>query len=175
MPRGVSKGNVPDTPCKKHVNGFATYPAPVPGSAVAKARHIRHSFGTPSTPFNLNGSQVGQASFGKGTGVFGSAFGRRSLARRGSFISVDGDESVGSPEANGESQVSTDSEFPPTPTKQAMGPGSASQQQLFGRPSSHRNVTPSVVAQQGAGSRTCKWTAFTWMLTPYGILANDVF
>ena len=115
-PRGNNKGNMPDTPCKKHVNIFATYPAQIPGSAIAKARHIRHSFGTPSTPFN--GHPVVPGSFGKGNTIFGSAFGK--LTRRGSFLSVDGDELGGSPDAKGDSQNSADFEMPPTPTKQAI-------------------------------------------------------
>ncbi|PVH80716.1 kinase-like protein [Cadophora sp. DSE1049] len=138
--RGSSKGNVPDTPCKKHVNGFATYPAPVPGSAIAKARHIRHSFGTPSTPFNPHGTQSVQGTFGKGAGVFGSAFGNHGLTRRGSFLSVDGDESGGSPDAKS-IHACTDFDLPPTPTKQALV-----QQQYDGSPSNHRSFPASTSA-----------------------------
>ncbi|KAL5321807.1 hypothetical protein ACEPPN_009770 [Leptodophora sp. 'Broadleaf-Isolate-01'] len=140
VPRGSSKGNVPDTPCKKHVNGFATYPAPVPGSAIAKARHIRHSFGTPSTPFNPHGTQSVQGTFGKGSGVFGSAFGNNGLTRRGSFLSVDGDESGGSPDAKS-IHAGTDFDLPPTPTKQAL-----TQHQHDGSPSSHRGFPASTSA-----------------------------
>ncbi|KAK0108373.1 hypothetical protein ONS95_003184 [Cadophora gregata] len=139
--RGSSKGNVPDTPCKKHVNGFATYPAPIPGSAIAKARHIRHSFGTPSTPFNPHGTQTVQGTFGKGAGVFGSAFGNNGSTRRGSFLSVDGDEeSGGSPDPKS-IHVSTDFDLPPTPTKQALV-----QQQYDGSPSNHRSFPASTSA-----------------------------
>ncbi|CZT02767.1 related to protein kinase SWE1 [Rhynchosporium agropyri] len=138
--RGISKGNVPDTPCKKHVNGFATYPAPVPGSAIAKARHIRHSFGTPSTPFNPHGTQTVQGTFGKGIGVFGSAFGNNGLTRRGSFLSVDGDENGGSPDAKS-SRAITDFDLPPTPTKQAPG-----QHQDDGSPSNSRGFPASTSA-----------------------------
>ncbi|CAL3967423.1 unnamed protein product [Diplocarpon coronariae] len=133
--RGSRKGNVPDTPCKKHVSGFSTYPAPVPGSAIAKARHIRHSFGTPSTPFSPHGTQNVQGTFGKGNGVFGSAFGNR----RGSFLSVDGDESGGSPDAKG--SHGNDFDLPPTPTKQALA-----QQQCNGSPSNHRSFAASTSA-----------------------------
>ncbi len=136
--RGGGK-NVPDTPCKKHVNPFATYPAPVLGSAIAKARHIRHSFGNPSTPFNPHGNSTAQGTFGKGTGVFGSAFGNAGLTRRGSFLSVDGDESGGSPDAK-DSQSSTDFELPPTPTKHALV-----HQQNNGSPSIHRSFPASAI------------------------------
>lgn len=136
--RGGGK-NVPDTPCKKHANPFATYPAPVLGSAIAKARHIRHSFGNPSTPFNPHGNSTVQGTFGKGTGVFGSAFGNNGLTRRGSFLSVDGDESGGSPDAK-DSQSSTDFELPPTPTKHALA-----HQQNNGSPSIHRSFPASAI------------------------------
>jgi len=137
--RGSSKGNVPDTPCKKHVNGFATYPAPVPGSAIAKARHIRHSFGTPSTPFNPHGTQSVQRTFGKGASVFGGAFSTHGLTRRGSFLSVDGDEGGGSPDAKSIHAIN-DFDLPPTPTKQALV------QSYDGSPSNHRNVPASTSA-----------------------------
>lgn len=137
-PRG--KGNVPDTPCKKHVNAFATYPSIVPGSAVARARHIRHSFGTPSTPFNPHGSQNSASNLARGTGVFGSFFGSRGLPRRGSFLSTDGDDSGGSPGANGDSQSSADNELPPTPTRNALAPSMAHHQPGYGSPSSNRGI-----------------------------------
>ena len=136
--RGLSKGNVPDTPCKKPFNGFATYPAQVPGSAIAKARHIRHSFGNPSTPFSLHGNTPVAATFGKPAGVFGSSFGNNGPTRRGSFLSIDGDEHGGSPEAKDGRQVSAEFELPPTPTKQALA-----QQQNDGSPSNHRSFPAS--------------------------------
>jgi len=148
LPRGIGKGNVPDTPCKKHVNVFATYPSLIPGSAIARARHIRHSFGTPSTPFNPHGSQNSAEIFAKGTGVFGSAFG---VARRGSFLSVDGDEISGSPDAKGEEgQSGIDIELPPTPTKQALAPSLPGQKQNNGSPSNHRGL-PASTPSTGCG------------------------
>lgn len=136
--RGPTKA-VPDTPCKKQFGGFATYPAPIPGSAIAKAKHIRHSFGTPSTPFSPHGGQPAPGTFGKGAGVFGSSFGHRGLTRRGSFLSVDGYESGGSPDAKGDSQLS-DFEFPGTPTKQTTA------HTYNGSPSSHRSFPASISA-----------------------------
>ncbi|ESZ96522.1 hypothetical protein SBOR_3144 [Sclerotinia borealis F-4128] len=143
MLRGNTKSNVPDTPCKKQNNIFGTYPAAVPCSAIAKARQIRHSFGTPSTPFNPHGAPA-IGTFGKGNGVFGSGFGQpRGLTRRGSFISIDGDE-VGSPDLKTDSQ-STDFDLPPTPTKQA--PSFSHFQN--GSPTSHRSIPASTSAVGG--------------------------
>ncbi|KAG9234807.1 kinase-like protein [Amylocarpus encephaloides] len=134
--RGISKGNVPDTPCKKQANIFATYPQNVPGSAIAKARHIRHSFGNPSTPFNPHGS--GGGAFGKGSEVFGGAY--KGLTRRGSFLSTDGDED-GSPDAKRDSQSSCDFDLPPTPTKQALA---STPYRSNGSPSNHRGSMSSL-------------------------------
>ncbi|KAL5348615.1 mitosis inhibitor protein kinase swe1 [Pseudogymnoascus australis] len=123
MPRGNGKSNMPDTPCKKPINGFNTMPAPsVAGSAIAKARHIRHSFGAPSTPFNPNGIQ---GVFGMSSNVFGSSFGKGGIARRGSFISIDGDD-AGSPDNQNDSQSASDYDLPPTPTKQTLTSNSTS-------------------------------------------------
>lgn len=143
MLRGNSKSNVPDTPCKKQNNIFGTYPAAVPTSAIAKARHIRHSFGTPSTPFNPHGAPA-IGTFGKGNGVFGSSFGQpQGLTRRGSFLSIDGDE-FGSPDFKTDSQAS-DFDFPPTPTKQA----SSFSHFQNGSPTSHRSIPASMSAVGG--------------------------
>lgn len=130
VPRGQGNVNMPDTPCKKHGGVFATYPSPgsaIPGSALVKARHVRHSFGSPSTP---HGNQAVPGSFGHGVSVFGSAFGQRGPNRRGSFLSIDGDESGGSPDAKDESQSLADFDLPPTPTKQAF-PMSGFPHQLY--------------------------------------------
>jgi len=165
--RGGGK-NVPDTPCKKHVNGFATYPAPIPGSAIAKARHIRHSFGNPSTPFSPHGNSTVQGTFGKGAGVFGSAFGNHGLTRRGSFLSVDGDDSGGSPDAKGDSQSSADFELPPTPTKQALA-----QQQNNGSPSNHRSFPTSAVGYSLAKKLTRTSSKLNLFISPGDPDAED--
>lgn len=143
MLRGNTKSNVPDTPCKKQNNIFGTYPAAVPTSAIAKARQIRHSFGTPSTPFNPHGVPT-IGTFGKGNGVFGSGFGQpRGLTRRGSFLSIDGDD-AGSPDFKTDSQIS-DFDLPPTPTKQA----SSFSHFQNGSPTSHRSIPASTSAVGG--------------------------
>ncbi|RDL37474.1 Protein kinase-like (PK-like) [Venustampulla echinocandica] len=143
--RGLGKGIVPDTPCKKQVNIFATYPPNIPGSAASKGRHIRPSFGNPSTPFNPHGAPGNSSIFGKGSGVFGGPYSRNSLSRRGSFLSNDGDDNGGSPDAKGEDRSSSDFDFPPTPTKQALVPG-LTPQPGDGSPSSHRSISVSASA-----------------------------
>lgn len=144
-PRGLGKGVVPDTPCKKQVNIFATYPPNLPGSAAAKGRHIRPSFGNPSTPFNPHGIQGNSSIFGKGSGVFGGAYSRNGISRRGSFLSNDGDETGNSPDTKGDDRTSSDFDFPPTPTKQAIIPG-LTPRRGDGSPSSHRSISVSTSA-----------------------------
>ena len=111
---------MPDTPCKRPTN-FVTAAVPVPGSAIGKARQVRHSFGTPSTPFNAHATNSGPGPLSKGVGIFGSSFGDGNIPRRGSFVSIEGEDNSQSPPGRGDSQSSTDFDLPPTPTKQPFG------------------------------------------------------
>lgn len=94
------------------------------GSLFGEAARPQHQFGTPSTPFSANVSKVTTESFGSRPSIFGG-FGN-SHQRRGSFISIDGDDDAQpdnqSPTANRmtDSQSSID-EMPPTPTKPSGG------------------------------------------------------
>ena len=117
----VSVTSMPDTPCKRPVSMASFTPTAAPDSAVSKPRQGHqslHSFGTPSTPFNPHHSRPSLGSFPKGVSIFGSSFGSNNLNRRGSFLSVDGEENSTSSSANLNSQSSIDVEVPPTPTKQ---------------------------------------------------------
>lgn len=154
------KSHMPDTPCKKQANIFNTYPAQVPGSAVAKARHIRHSFGTPSTPFNPHGSQNNGA-LAKGGNVFGTSWGNQGrLVRRGSFVSLDGDES-GSPRLL-DRRGSHDFEFPNTPTRASLFPTSAHQKQNSVSPTAQRSMpAPAPVVAKKSTRQSSKLNPFT--------------
>jgi len=129
----ASKSLMPDTPCKRHsLMGAPTSTAAPSAKGDEKDRRVRHSFGTPSTPFSPHASKPEPGSFGKGVSVFGSNILRGNQQRRGSFLSVEGDENSQSPVGKGDSQSSTDFELPPTPTKQTLASGSL-QQANFGR------------------------------------------
>jgi mitosis inhibitor protein kinase SWE1 len=135
--RVVRGKGIPDTPCKKQANNFATYPsAPMPGSAIQKARHVRHSFGTPSTPFYVHGNTPGLGLFGNEGSIFGGGIQGRGSSRRGSFLDIDVDETAN---VNRGSQSTDDYDPPPTPTKQAL-----LQQEYNGSPTSHRSFEPSI-------------------------------
>lgn len=139
-----STDQMPDTPCKRHsMIGTAT-PAAAPEIAISKTRHVRHSFGTPSTPFSAHATRPAPGTFGKGVSVFGSNFAHGSIDRRGSFLSVDAENQGYSMHGKGDSQSSVDFELPPTPTKQALGTGSAQP----------RHVERSTLKQE-AGSHAC--------------------
>ena len=122
------KSLMPDTPCKRHSLMGAPSPTAAPSVKIdGKDRRIRHSFGTPSTPFSPHTGQPEPGAFGKGVSVFGSNILKGNLQRRGSFLSTEGDENVASPVGKGDSQSSTDFELPPTPTKQTLASGSLQQ------------------------------------------------
>ncbi|KAI9750893.1 MAG: hypothetical protein M4579_006255 [Chaenotheca gracillima] len=112
---------MPDTPCKRPTSMFDPLPMPGPGNGVAKAKQVRHEFGTPSTPFNPHSMKPPAHSFGKGVSVFGSNLRDGRGSRRSSFASIDGNDNAPSPTGKTDSQ-STDYDLPPTPTKHAMVP-----------------------------------------------------
>ncbi|KAL7949533.1 mitosis inhibitor protein kinase SWE1 [Trichoderma barbatum] len=111
----------PDTPCKKHTNPFATFPPPSGGSG-RKRGSYRNSFGgIPSTPFNpISGrapDTYGNPS--KGLSIFqrSSALGNR----RGSILSVDGDDRKLFADS-ADFATSVEGDAPPTPTKNLLTP-----------------------------------------------------
>ncbi len=129
---GASTSTMPDTPCKRH--SLAAIPSPqAPAQETFEKTHqVRHSFGTPSTPFNPQAARTTATNFGKGVSVFGTGFVDGSLHRRASFLSNEGEDLSQSPSGKcGDSQSSADFDIPPTPTKQAMASYSV-QQPLFG-------------------------------------------
>jgi mitosis inhibitor protein kinase SWE1 len=120
---GLPKAQMPDTPCKKQVLPFPIASEVEPSGAPEIVKPTRHSFGTPSTPFSSHHSVVKPApfTFAKGVGVFGANGGKKPLAKRASFASIDGEEhSQSQSPTTRDSQTLTDSEYPPTPTKRVL-------------------------------------------------------
>ncbi|KAJ5946269.1 hypothetical protein N7454_003108 [Penicillium verhagenii] len=119
-PSGFNK-NMPDTPCKRPVNLFTSG---LSGS-FNKPPPFQESEAVSQSPFNPPASAVRPkpGPFARGMGIFGNAFSRPEASRRGSFVSVDGDDlQAQSPSSRHDSQPLTDSDFPPTPTKQTFLP-----------------------------------------------------
>ena len=119
-----STTNMPDTPCKRSNNLLEMSPGPIQNNVVGKARHNRHSvhsFGTPSTPFNPHAARPASGTFGKGASIFGSGFTGDSFTRRGSFVSIEGDDIPQSSSGKREIQPSIDFDLSPTPSKQSAG------------------------------------------------------
>ncbi|KAI8938602.1 hypothetical protein NX059_004475 [Plenodomus lindquistii] len=94
------------------------------GSLFGETSRPQHQFGTPSTPFSANVTKFTTESFGSRPSIFGGL--SDSHQRRGSFVSIDGDDDLQpdnqSPTANRmtDSQSSVD-DMPPTPTKPSGG------------------------------------------------------
>ncbi|RYP55267.1 hypothetical protein DL768_000022 [Monosporascus sp. mg162] len=145
---------VPDTPCKNKISGFNTYPPP-PGSGKGRNRHIRHSFGTPSTPFNPPSARS-QNIFGEQPRpVLFNGFSRHS--RKGSLLSLYSDDGRTPPEANEssiESMTGIDEGIPPTPTKQQLLEESSSNlnQLTNDSPTTHRQRSASTSVFGNIGS-----------------------
>ncbi|TEA21930.1 Mitosis inhibitor protein kinase wee1 [Colletotrichum sidae] len=135
-----NKLTMPDTPCKKPTNGFATFPPP-PGSVMKK--NNRYSFGgIPSTPFNASGAPS-RSTFGnpgKGLGIFQRMGSRHS--RRGSVLSLDDDKKF-SLDTNFNIGLGAESDTPPTPTKQGLTPSLSNlSEQSIESPSAKRSFPP---------------------------------
>ncbi|KAI0009908.1 hypothetical protein F4779DRAFT_334503 [Xylariaceae sp. FL0662B] len=107
---------VPDTPCKKHANAFATYPpAPLTGNAKARSRNPRFTIGAPATPLNPMSGRSSNT-FGEPRPLlFGGLTSRHS--RKGSLLSLCSDDGRSPTGKNGDGQIGNDGEAPPTPTK----------------------------------------------------------
>lgn len=115
--------NMPDTPCKRPVNLFTAAPNPPPG-LFDQSRSDRQPGAFPASPFNpSSAARPKPGPFARGMGIFGNTLDGPEASRRGSFASVDGDDVLQgqSPSSRYDSQP-CDSDFPPTPTKQAFFP-----------------------------------------------------
>lgn len=157
-----TKAQMPDTPCKRSNNVPPAAVVPLPESAVEKARHVRHSFGTPSTPFSAHAVRPVPGAFGRGVSIFGSSFAGGNHIRRGSFVSLDGEENSQSPSGKGDSQSSTDLDMPPTPTRQAAVPSNVQQTRasdaggmVLRQPTATRSFR-AVGTQSSRPGQTCK-------------------
>ncbi|KAK4955129.1 mitosis inhibitor protein kinase swe1 [Elasticomyces elasticus] len=140
-PTDFASSHMPDTPSKnKHIQIISS---PARGTVLGKVVQPLHEFGSPTTPFNGRPTKISPESFGKGVNIFGSRVGAPQLTRRGSFLSIDGDDS-NSPTHRLETKVSSE-ELPPTPTKsnsttamatvrpQSKGKSNSLRSSLFGR------------------------------------------
>lgn len=162
-----SSVNMPDTPSKKAHVLLASSPAPP--AALGGVSHPTHEFGSPSTPFNARTSKISPESFGEGVNIFGTRVGAPQLTRRGSFLSVDGEDVNNSPTYQLESQSSND-DLPPTPTKststtrpQSKGKSNSLRSSLFGRASLGPDTfaSPADVEVSVEDYNDCKYASLT--------------
>ncbi|KAL8999792.1 MAG: hypothetical protein Q9169_001465 [Polycauliona sp. 2 TL-2023] len=160
--------HMPDTPCKRHSVIGTTTPAPMPEIVIGKSRQVRHSFGTPSTPFNPHASRPKQGTSAKGMNIFGSGFTSGGVNRRGSFASVD-DEDAFQRFLNTESQSSTEGTLS-TPTKKVNGSGAASIPAFQATPKDESGLSEIAGEDSPSFGSDCKLDLFG---TPIGSTDGD--
>ncbi|KAL8664695.1 MAG: hypothetical protein Q9202_002830 [Teloschistes flavicans] len=131
-----SKEHMPDTPCKRHSLVGAATPAPAIEIPTGRSRQVRHSFGTPSTPFNPHTSRPTHGTYAKGMNIFGTGFNAGGVNRRGSFASADGEDGSQPSSVKFESQ-SSDKGLLSTPTKQTIGPSATGSRACHQTPESN--------------------------------------
>jgi mitosis inhibitor protein kinase SWE1 len=158
---------MPDTPSKRQsfppAAGDRSHALDTPlvkrkGSLFGESARPQHQFGTPSTPFSANVSKFSMDNLAKRPNIFGNV--GNSHQRRGSFISIDGDDDAQSdtqsPTANRmtDSQSSTE-EMPPTPTKPSGGSSRRSKESSLRRKTfrSRPSIGADTFAVPEAGSR----------------------
>ncbi|CRG90442.1 mitosis inhibitor protein kinase SWE1 [Talaromyces islandicus] len=118
---GASK-NMPDTPCKRSTSFLPTAQKALPVRPISRPKLSRQSFLAPSTPTQGQNHRQASGLFARGSGLSSSVFNQPDSSRRDSFVSTDGEEQSlsQSPSAIHDSQGTIESDFPPTPTKQAF-------------------------------------------------------
>ena len=163
---GASTSTMPDTPCKRH--SLAEMPSPTaPQEPFVKSHQLRHSFGTPSTPFNPHASRTSPGAFGKGVSVFGSNVDHGDLQRKASFLSNDGE--FQSPTGQGDSQSSADLDIPPTPTKQVLSSHSKQPTPFGSSANRHAHATPSFGVSTGTRVQSIRPEQNCKLLLPRGL------
>ncbi|KIX01312.1 uncharacterized protein Z518_09037 [Rhinocladiella mackenziei CBS 650.93] len=160
---GLPKAHMPDTPCKKQSVIFPTDDKFAPHNAAAN-RMSRQCLGAPATPLEtrLDPSKGLVFPFAKSTGIFGTRSSKPNLLREGSFASIDGDDKGASrsPLTRANSQ-STESDYPPTPTKHFTEP-----------PPNRNSVSPSphnsaVAINRVVPNSSCGTRVTSSKLSPY--------
>ncbi|KAJ9615200.1 mitosis inhibitor protein kinase swe1 [Cladophialophora chaetospira] len=116
---GLPKAHMPDTPCKRQPPLFQNDEQFAPAKSAVN-RLARQSFGVPASPLEMHhgSSKISAFPFSKSLGIFGARSSKHNLLKEGSFASIEPeDKSIRrSPLSRANSQ-STDSDYPPTPTK----------------------------------------------------------
>ncbi len=119
---GLPKAHMPDTPCKRQPPLFQKDEQFAPAKNAVN-RLPRHSFGIPASPLEMThgSSRTSGFPFSKSLGIFGTRSTKHNLLKEGSFTSIEADDKVAgrSPLSHANSQ-STDSDYPPTPTKHTV-------------------------------------------------------
>ncbi|KAI1380705.1 hypothetical protein F4677DRAFT_195236 [Hypoxylon crocopeplum] len=186
-PPGGGYGAVPDTPCKKQPSGFATFPPiPQPGGGKARGRHIRHTFGAPSTPFDISTPNRSMNLFAdpqQGPVLFA---GWSNHSRKGNILGVYGDSGRSPSRTFGGSESSNDGQSSPTPAKQQTVPRSSGKLSRFDESPTANRRLPAPMSAVGTDAALQQDLAASCKYTPLqrpdndgeckeGVASNDVF
>lgn len=162
-------GAPPDTPCKKHYGGgtFATFPQPWSGNSKQRGRHVRHTFGITTTPFD-------PATPNRSTTLFTEQprpvlFGFSNHSRKGSLLSLYSDDGRSPSRKAGDGESSNDGDLPPTPTKQLpLSQASSRKSKLSNESPTTNRRLPALMSAAGDGTTlqqeptvTCKYSPAT--------------
>ncbi|KAI1612120.1 mitosis inhibitor protein kinase SWE1 [Exophiala viscosa] len=121
---GLPKAHMPDTPCKRQSAIFPTDDKFAPSNVVG-IRGPRQSFGASTTPLEIQHgpSKISAFPFSKSVGIFGARPNKQSLVPESSFTSIDVENKATSRSSFTRAQSqSTDSDYPPTPTRHFIDP-----------------------------------------------------
>lgn len=146
-------GAPPDTPCKKHYGGgtFATFPQPWSGNSKQRGRHVRHTFGITTTPFD-------PATPNRSTTLFTEQprpvlFGFSNHSRKGSLLSLYSDDGRSPSRKAGDGESSNDGDLPPTPTKQLpLSQASSRKSKLSNESPTTNRRLPALMSAAGDGT-----------------------
>ena len=115
---GLPKAHMPDTPCKKQPPLFQEREQFVPGRHVVN--RLPRQSGIPASPLEMSQgpSKISAFPFSKSLGIFGARSSKHNLLKDGSFTSVEPEQkSSGRSPLSRANSHSTESDYPPTPTK----------------------------------------------------------
>lgn len=146
-------GAVPDTPCKKPPGTFATFPQPWSGNSKQRNRHVRHTFGiSTTTPFDPSTPNRSSTLFTEQPRpVFFSGLTKHS--RKGSLLSLYGDDGPSPSRKIGDGESSNDGDLPPTPTKQLpLSQASSRKSKLSNESPTTNRYLPASISTVGDGT-----------------------
>lgn len=152
---GLPKAHMPDTPCKKQSIMFDHGERANPNTIFKP----RQSLGMPGTPADVTFgfARANPLPWARNSSIFGVKASKPALVRKASFASIESEEKSNhrSPSGHVDSQ-STDTEYPPTPTKYA---GLESFTPVPASPSPHHRTSDPMSRSQPLQSQALRFSS----------------